>query len=209
MKPVDQSTFGVPGGNCLSACIASLLELPIADVPYFFDPEEGSHERLQAWLKAKGFFAHTVGWSAEWQAELTSAAGYHIVCGKSARGPHAVVGHGGEIVHDPHPSRGGLISKDSICFLVPLDPAGEQRLVSYADSVKLARHRGLSYAGIDRAVRADLADFVGKPNDEATRKQIVDRVKAKMEDDMLTIEKQLDEDTAEAIRREIEREKER
>lgn len=35
MKPVDQTTFGFPGGNCFSACIASLLEMPLDDVPYF------------------------------------------------------------------------------------------------------------------------------------------------------------------------------
>lgn len=35
MKPIDQTTFGVPGGNCFSACVASLLELSIDDVPYF------------------------------------------------------------------------------------------------------------------------------------------------------------------------------
>ena len=32
MKPVDQTSFGFPGGNCFSACVASILELPIDDV---------------------------------------------------------------------------------------------------------------------------------------------------------------------------------
>lgn len=31
MKPVDQTIFGKPGGNCLAACIATILELPLDD----------------------------------------------------------------------------------------------------------------------------------------------------------------------------------
>lgn len=29
VKPVDQTLFGRPSGNCLPACVASILELPI------------------------------------------------------------------------------------------------------------------------------------------------------------------------------------
>jgi len=41
MKPVDQTAFGPSKGNCLSASIASLLELPIEDVPLFTTEMEG------------------------------------------------------------------------------------------------------------------------------------------------------------------------
>ena len=35
MKPVDQTLFGEGRGNCLPACIASVLELPLEAVPHF------------------------------------------------------------------------------------------------------------------------------------------------------------------------------
>jgi hypothetical protein len=40
MKSVDQTTFG-PNGNCFSACVASLLELPIDAVPFFMSAGDG------------------------------------------------------------------------------------------------------------------------------------------------------------------------
>ena len=33
MKPVDQTRTGVPYGNCMEACFASLLEVPLLEVP--------------------------------------------------------------------------------------------------------------------------------------------------------------------------------
>lgn len=58
VKPVDQTTFGHPGGNCFSACVASLLELPIEDVPYFMDEAKGKwHEQFDAWLAPRGLYA--------------------------------------------------------------------------------------------------------------------------------------------------------
>jgi hypothetical protein len=61
MLPVDQTTFGHPGGNCFSACVASLLELPIEEVPYFMgepdEPNERWAERLDAFLETYGLYA--------------------------------------------------------------------------------------------------------------------------------------------------------
>ena len=37
MKPVDQTTFGSPHGNCFQAGVASALELPLEEVPHFCD----------------------------------------------------------------------------------------------------------------------------------------------------------------------------
>lgn len=35
MKPVNQTQFKPPDGDCLSACIASILELPLNKVPNY------------------------------------------------------------------------------------------------------------------------------------------------------------------------------
>lgn len=40
MKPVDQTTFGAPHGNCLMACVASILEVPLDSLPVMFDEIE-------------------------------------------------------------------------------------------------------------------------------------------------------------------------
>lgn len=129
MKPVDQTMFADRvanrGGNCMSACIASLLDLDIAKVPYFMgdlsadEPDEVWQARINRWLAPRGlYFMHfrTKGFT-RWPP------GYFILTGRSPRDLHAVVAKGGKIVHDPHPSRDGLKSIDGFALLVPLDPA--------------------------------------------------------------------------------------
>ena len=60
MKPISQSIKG-KHGNCLQACLASLLELKLADVPNFpamKDDEKGKYPvwwlEMQAWLRQRG-----------------------------------------------------------------------------------------------------------------------------------------------------------
>jgi hypothetical protein len=62
VKPVDQTTFGAPGGNCFSACVASLLEIPLSEVPYFMGdgPIEQEYDWFNpflAWLRERGWWA--------------------------------------------------------------------------------------------------------------------------------------------------------
>lgn len=117
MKPVDQTTFGMPNGNCLSACIASLLHLRIDDVPTFCKHDDW-WERLTAWLKERGYYPMIVRHTDEWAPD-----GYHILSGKSPRGDfqHSVVARGTNVVHDPHPSRSGIETRQDIIVLVPRD----------------------------------------------------------------------------------------
>ncbi len=119
MKPVDQTTFGVPGGNCFSACVASLLELPIEEVPHF-GSDDTWWATFQAWLKTRDLYAVLFKVDSDEQRP----PGLHIVSGRSPRHSalHAVVGEGAKIVHDPHPSRDGLVSIDDVVLLVPFDP---------------------------------------------------------------------------------------
>lgn len=126
MKPVDQTTFGNPGGNCFSACVASLLELPIEDVPYFMGAEDWLAE-FNAWLRPHGFYAVPTEVNRYWEP-----AGLCILSGttersRAPRDLHSVVARGYEALHDPHPSRAGLLTKKDVVMLVPLDPARERR----------------------------------------------------------------------------------
>lgn len=123
MIEVTQTTFGVPGGNCFSACIASLLELSIDDVPYFMgdfsEPDDGEwFNRLNDWLRPRGFVALFFLYQS-----LADFPSLCVLGGASSRGPHSCVGRRGEIVWDPHPSRSGLTSVEDVTILVPLDPA--------------------------------------------------------------------------------------
>ena len=91
MKPVDQTTFGPRTngkvGNCMSACIASLLELGIDDVPYFMgtedEPDDLWKKRINRWAAPYGFsFMHfkTAKGFTEWPP------GYYVLTGRSPAG---------------------------------------------------------------------------------------------------------------------------
>ena len=124
MKPVDQTLFYDPTapadrqrGNCWSACIASLLEVPIDDVPNFVQIDVNGGEN---------WFAHTMRFLNERGYHLVAvdplAPGdvHYIQTGLSPRSPadggevhHAVIHLHGELAHDPHPDRTGVKSIDN------------------------------------------------------------------------------------------------
>lgn len=101
MRPVDQTTYGRTHGNCLSACVASILEMQIEAVPFFLGV--GWWPRLLGWLAERGLSATTI--------ESVLPPGFTIAFGPSTRFAdrgHACVARNGIVVHDPHPSREGL-----------------------------------------------------------------------------------------------------
>lgn len=145
MIPVDQTCFRGPDaaegeapGNCFAACIASLLECSLDEVP---QPTAEDREdwadywtRVAEFLRLRGF--HMVDGKAKafWSTESaldTPFSGYWIASGPSPRGPwnHSIVVRGADMAHDPHPSRAGLALENGIqqwrtaSYLVPLDPA--------------------------------------------------------------------------------------
>lgn len=103
MVPVDQTTYGLLDGNCFSACVASILEISIEDVPIFLGP--GGDLRFWQWLGAQGLAASL------YRSASYVPPGFSIAGGPSKRFAgrmHACVALDGRIVHDPHPSRDGL-----------------------------------------------------------------------------------------------------
>lgn len=99
MTPVDQTVLWNPGGNCFSACVASLLDLGIDDVPYFMGDDQW-WQRFEAWLLPRGYWPVSVPIDDEW-----FPPGLHILCGYTSKDAlHSVVARGREILHDPHPS---------------------------------------------------------------------------------------------------------
>jgi len=55
MTPVPQTNYGRHQGNCLTACIASVLDVPISSVPEFCVDGEW-FARLDAFCRENGFF---------------------------------------------------------------------------------------------------------------------------------------------------------
>jgi hypothetical protein len=117
MKRVDQTILHVEGvslGNCQQAVVASVLGLPIEDVPNFNECR-GFWNGYHAFLKSRGFI----------DVELPNNRCpdcFYLAYGKSPRGVlHAVVYHGGNLAHDPHPSRAGIIAVDEVHLIVPIE----------------------------------------------------------------------------------------
>jgi hypothetical protein len=123
-KIVKQDSEGniIKRGNCKAACIASILEMDIDDVPNvetLYDIDNGFHETvLNKWLNAKGYrlrvanefkTAHIVG---NWYHVKDK---YYFVSGRSHNGEwtHMVIYQNGIMVHDPHPSQKGVVFEDN------------------------------------------------------------------------------------------------
>ena len=97
-------------GDCYRACLASILELPAAEVPHFIEvrrcaPEWRDDER--DWLRARGLEAIVVTLKTPLPEILgffgaANPGVHYIVAGIGHNGvPHAVVACGNRIVHDP------------------------------------------------------------------------------------------------------------
>lgn len=148
MKPVDQSILLERDGNgdCWAACLASLLEVSIDQVPKALsDPAGGSSSQIwetQTWLALGG---KDIVWrdftNPERPRMPVDVLGFLVILvGPSPRNRfehHAVVGviedveaKRWTVVHDPHPSRAGILSLSQAWWIVrpvllerPLTPA--------------------------------------------------------------------------------------
>jgi len=111
MEPAQQTSFGKKG-NCFSACIASILEVPLDTVPVFcVDFPSRWAEKANEWLhEHHGVMLFCVTPPSEGFVETQyKAPFYHIMSGPALRGlQHSVVGRNGKMVYDPHPSGDGL-----------------------------------------------------------------------------------------------------
>lgn len=102
---------GHPAGDCLRACVATVLGLPPREVPHFVqyvDHPAGTDPML--WWWAVVGFCHHHGWEITYD-DLSGRDGWSLANGPSPRGhQHVVVAYDGEVVFDPHPSRHGLVT---------------------------------------------------------------------------------------------------
>lgn len=125
MIPVEQRALHNPEkgimGDCFSAVVASMLHLPIEEVPLFAAYEEG------VWLKElnRWLFQYNLCYIAiqldsaetaiEWIQNLGIKNLYHEAAGDSPRFPgtgHSTIGKDGMCIFDPHPEGTGVTNED-------------------------------------------------------------------------------------------------
>lgn len=130
---VDQTIFAADPkrkGNCVAACIATLLGVDLEEVPHFIefgiaygDSEDGkSSEGRHWWAMMLGFLAGRGLWVTELESVRHADRGEALlVAGPSPRGVmHQVLYRDGRLWHDPHPSRDGVLEVIEVLAVRPL-----------------------------------------------------------------------------------------
>lgn len=133
MQPVQQTKFTTEDqtvhGNCFAACVASLLELSIDEVPTFETMGEAWGGALYEFLQTQGYTFLGTFYATDdpdWWQHLTERCagvdGFYIVAGGSPR-PHVKKGHcvifqNGQMVHDPHPDGSGIKDQKYVMMIV-------------------------------------------------------------------------------------------
>lgn len=134
MIPITQEIITGDAGDCLSACLASLLELPLDAVPKFRRDHgpSGMMPAARAWLAdMSGLSLICISLKNISIEGLGAAPGLMCIAGGRSPEPgglyHAVVGRIDadrfEMLHDPHPGARGIEGDPlALYFLVPVDP---------------------------------------------------------------------------------------
>jgi hypothetical protein len=108
-------------GDCLRAALASLLELPLSDVPHFAAqtwPDTAKFQKnVGEWLATRGFVLIPTTWF-DFKLNHFASTGdcYHLILGMCDDGfgglvGHAVVGLNGVVVHDPNPEKPVMVDE--------------------------------------------------------------------------------------------------
>lgn len=129
MKLIKQTLFGNLKGNCFTACIASILEIPIETIPHFCKGgDESWYQNFIWWLGTVGYTNIEIH-AAVYDGWEPAEGQLCYLTGKSPRGEfdHCVVGRYSEgkyeEIFDPHPDNNGLDGEiKTIGFFIPLDP---------------------------------------------------------------------------------------
>lgn len=105
-------------GNCTEAAFASLFGIGLDDVPSMQGLAGSDYwDALESFVRSRGY-------SLWMQPPSHYPVGLYLADGPSERGcGHFVVMRDGKMVHDPHPSRAGLLNVERVWSLTALDPA--------------------------------------------------------------------------------------
>ncbi len=101
MIPVKQTIWTENDGNCIAACLASILENDINSYPHLPNNQE--------WYPILAEYLHTLGYNLILidNPYPVALAGYHLICGinPTSNLVHCIVGKNGEPFFDPSPHR--------------------------------------------------------------------------------------------------------
>ena len=135
MHRILQTRYGSHGGNCHQACLASILELPLDDIPDFCNdyPATKWDQAENEWLLERGLFcvhlrfddpeASAVAWLTN---NVPCVAGVNSLTTKGAQ--HSVIYYKGNVIHDPHQSqvhRWRKVKINIISAIVVVNPANK------------------------------------------------------------------------------------
>jgi hypothetical protein len=106
-------------GNCLAACVATYLELPLEKVPHF--AEYYPYDKDAWWHFLLGFMAGHGLWAYDiHDVETAQPDEVVFVAGMSERGVmHQVLYKNGVLWHDPHPSQAGILDVREVIKFLP------------------------------------------------------------------------------------------
>jgi len=109
MIPVNQTISNSKNGDCVRACVASLLECNIEFIPNFMgNSNEGYAQAVKKWGDKLGIIVLDIATD-----NVDIFQGIHVMAfGKSPNFEdcqHAVIYCDGELSHDPSPSKKGLL----------------------------------------------------------------------------------------------------
>lgn len=168
MIPVMQTIIDPNSGNCLTAAVASILELDIAEVPNFAAIHgDQCYDAMNEWLEARGLRVLEIAfcdYETFCKANFETIGDYCIITGPSTipNRSHAVVGqvmkgYTIEIVHNPLP--GGLKMAPGwrrVTFIVPQTRKVEQELtfqrfsrINLKRSAQFFNHKLADWSGSD------------------------------------------------------------
>jgi hypothetical protein len=124
MNPIYQTSLDGKNGNCIQAVLASLLHLPIEDIPVFPNPDTWIVD-LNRWLRQFHMAYLPMTDFRGWRESLGIKACFHEVAGPSPADDsvlHACVGLDGDVVFDPFPGAEGLDHIHSCGIFIALQP---------------------------------------------------------------------------------------
>jgi hypothetical protein len=143
MRYVNQTKTGV-GGNCFAACIASILDLSLDEVPNFCARDGDWFKEFQRWLVARGLFAFEAELADKPTVSRIPPEALCIVSGKSPRDDilHSIVcrgswEHGFVGVHDLMPGGGWLEGEPKYITIIAAINPSVSRVVA-SDGERLA-----------------------------------------------------------------------
>ena len=133
MKPIMQTDLTFETGNCGEACVASILEIELSDIPSLHNPDDPSDgnfycKNLRNFLDKFGLSYIDLRVLDEHDPADFLKDCWIIATGPSPRGTkdwhrHAVVWRNGKIIHDPHPNNEGLKEIEMYGIFIKRNPA--------------------------------------------------------------------------------------